>query len=642
MTATTADKVLAALAPHGIKEVKRGEYRLNSPLRPGSNSHGFALTIEGDENGAYFDHVSGESGSLYQLAEKLGIPLPERKVATNTKRQYEGLADYARAHGVSEEVFAAVGWKETTHGDRPALSFPTATGERYRFLDGKKPSYINNVGYKATVYGLKRAPSLAREKQTPLVICNGEASTVVAQHFGIPAVCQTGGEKRWEDQNIEALNAAWSGDLILAMDCDETGERVATQIAEQFGKRARIVDLGFTAGGDLADFCMLHTENALSELVKQPAPIRKPEPEPPKLTDGERIAKALDELRTAMRAEDNKQLALEAAVARAQATIDQISMGLATPVLASFSEVSWRAELTAMDARDGIRAAGTLTLDPKVPGKQVYGFPALNEAIGDVPIDLIILLGATGSGKTWTAVSLVRELLPQGPLLIVPTEMTKLKWMQRLAASVAGVNYTDVKHGRSKQEEWKRLGETFDHLGELQADFLDHPSPTPQLIRSAMKTAQADGKEYAAVMVDSGSKMSYPGTADMYSISRGVSNGVQDLSREFNIPVFMTWQTGADIENRAKGSRMPQLKDAYGGLVAVQNAGVVLGLYNHHYYVKRGLEDENLDMPRGTVAIRCLKIRDEDDGDAPVTKITWMGAGYEQRPTQTVSLRGDA
>lgn len=636
---STADKVLAALAPYNIKQVKPGEYRSNSPLRPNSDSQAFMLKITDDEHGAYHDWPTGEGGSLYHLAEQLGIPLPERKQPTETKREYTGLADYARAHGVEPEVFAAVGWREVTHEGRPALAFPTSSGERYRFLDGKKPPYKHGEGYKASVYGLKRAPGLAKEKETPLVICNGEASTVVAQHFGIPAVCQTSGEKRWEDANLKALNDAWQGDVLIALDCDAPGEKAAAQIAEQFGKRARVVDLGFVNGGDLADFCMLHSENALEELVKQPAPTRKPDPEPAKMSDGERVAKALDDLRTAMRSENNKQLAMEAAVSRAQAVIDQVSMGLAVPVIATFSEVSWQAELAAMDVRSGDLAGKTLTLDAPAADKPVYGFSALNAAIGDVPIDLIILLGATGSGKTWTAVSVARELLYQSPGLVVPTEMTKLKWMQRLAASVAGANYTDVKHGRSKQEEWKRLGETFDRLGSIPADFLDHPSPTPQLIRSAMITAKEAGKQYAWVMVDSGSKMEYPGSSDIYSISRGVSNGLQNLAREFNVPVFTTWQTGADIESRAKGNRMPQLKDAYGGIVAVQNAGVVLGLYNHHYYVKRDLEEENVDMPRGTVAIRCLKIRDEDDGDAPVVKVTWTGAGYEQRPTEIHTMK---
>jgi hypothetical protein len=69
----TAGRVLAALKPYGLRDEGSGKYRSNSPLRPGSNSHGFTLTIDDDEHGAFYDHVSGEQGSLYDLANRLGI-----------------------------------------------------------------------------------------------------------------------------------------------------------------------------------------------------------------------------------------------------------------------------------------------------------------------------------------------------------------------------------------------------------------------------------------------------------------------------------------------------------------------------------------------------------------------------------------
>ena len=140
---STAERVLAALASYDLKmEREAGKYRCNSPLRPGSNSHAFTLIIHDAEHGAYFDHVSEDSGTLYDLAQHLGLELPAvRHVIENTKRVYNGLADYAQAHGVSAEVFAMAGWSETTYQDRPALAFMTQTGTRYRFLDGDKPTY---------------------------------------------------------------------------------------------------------------------------------------------------------------------------------------------------------------------------------------------------------------------------------------------------------------------------------------------------------------------------------------------------------------------------------------------------------------------------------------------------------------------
>ena len=70
---TTAEAVLSALRPYKLKDLGGGRYRCNSPFRPDSNSHAFSLTISDGEHGGWLDHVSGESGSLYDLAESLGV-----------------------------------------------------------------------------------------------------------------------------------------------------------------------------------------------------------------------------------------------------------------------------------------------------------------------------------------------------------------------------------------------------------------------------------------------------------------------------------------------------------------------------------------------------------------------------------------
>jgi hypothetical protein len=163
-----------------------GEYRFNSPFREDSNSNSFAVKITDDEHGTFQDHVSDDKGSLYDLAERLGIETPRslaaradsrpplrvvttrngskhepppappddfdempRKQAKPSKRQYSGLLDYAEAHGAPVEAFTAAGWSETTQHSRPALKFTTTTGDRFRFLDGEKPPFLHATGYRS-------------------------------------------------------------------------------------------------------------------------------------------------------------------------------------------------------------------------------------------------------------------------------------------------------------------------------------------------------------------------------------------------------------------------------------------------------------------------------------------------------------
>jgi hypothetical protein len=267
---TTADKVLAALEAYKLKDKGHGKYRCNSPFRPGSNSHAFTLLITDDEYGTWYDHVSGEHGSLYDLADKLGIDTPKQNGTPKpSPRTYQNLADYAASHGVDVSVFQAAGWGDAFWYGKRAIAFPTPNGTRYRLLEGDD-KYIQEKGYKACLYGLEKAVQLSTNQS--LVLCNGEASVVVAQHYGIAACCQNMGENILTDDNLKRLQAAYSGPIIVALDSDPKGRSVAPKLVAQLqdaGYDARAVDLGLTDGDDLADFCRLYDDQAKDALAQR-------------------------------------------------------------------------------------------------------------------------------------------------------------------------------------------------------------------------------------------------------------------------------------------------------------------------------------------------------------------------------------
>jgi len=276
MVAGTARKVIDALQAYDLKEEVSGKrYRSNSPLRPGSNSQAFTLTLDDDEHGAYYDHVSKDAGSLYDLAKHLAIALPDVQIP-DSKRAYAGLEDYARSHGVAGEVLREWQWRETSYKGRPALEYPTRTGARWRFLDGNKPHYISPPGYQRCWYGLNKTLRAAIDRGLPLVVCNGEISTITGQHYGLPAVALTGGEKGEVPDNLMSeLIAAipTSTPVLIALDCDPAGRAAARGLETQFRERgyeARAVDLSLSLQGDLADFCTLYGEESLLRLIDLP------------------------------------------------------------------------------------------------------------------------------------------------------------------------------------------------------------------------------------------------------------------------------------------------------------------------------------------------------------------------------------
>lgn len=274
-TLTTADQVISYLETHHlrVKHEPSGKIRCDSPFRPGADAHSFTLKADG-EHGAWYDHVAGEGGSLYDLATRLGIPLPEKDSASYApKKQYTNLAEYATGHGVAVDVFTAAGWRDDHWFEIPSISFPTANGTRHRLLNGKD-KYKQPSGYQPCWYGLERAVKLAGEARTPLVLCNGEASVVVAQHVGIPAAAITNsGERPLPEHLLEHLRAAYDGSILVALDCDEKGRKAAPRLVAQLvaaGYAARAIDLLGSEHDDLADFCHLHGETSGADLLALP------------------------------------------------------------------------------------------------------------------------------------------------------------------------------------------------------------------------------------------------------------------------------------------------------------------------------------------------------------------------------------
>jgi hypothetical protein len=273
-----SDIILQALQAYGLKSRGRGEYRCKSPFRDDSDTDSFTYNAL---KGTGHDKVTNQGYNNRQIADHLGIELPDdtgRVPVEDTKRAYRDLADYALTQGVPVDVFEKAGWKLDTHDNRPCFSFPTPNGTRYRFIDGnqKAAKYKSQYGYKECWFGLDRAIAM---NKGAIVLCNGEASTIVAQHHGVPAFCKTAGERKIPDVLIDDfVSRGYNGHVWIALDCDATGREQAVDIQEQIPGSV-VIDLQLTDKGDLANFCKLYTADsmqALQRLIPTPRP-QKPD-----------------------------------------------------------------------------------------------------------------------------------------------------------------------------------------------------------------------------------------------------------------------------------------------------------------------------------------------------------------------------
>jgi hypothetical protein len=226
--------------------------------------------------------------SFIEACAYLGIGMDDstgRKRLENSKKGYENLADYAKHKRVPVSVFTDVKWRDGEWQGRRAIIYPTYARdnghvkvvERVRFIDGEKPTYKPcETGAPAVWYGLKTAIELAQRTDSPLFLCNGEASTLVAQYYQVPAFCKTGGETgNLPDELLSELQATWQGKIAIALDCDKQGREASVKLNQRITDSS-VIDLGFADEGDLADFCKLYEQTSLQALLHR-IPIKRPE-----------------------------------------------------------------------------------------------------------------------------------------------------------------------------------------------------------------------------------------------------------------------------------------------------------------------------------------------------------------------------
>lgn len=594
------------------------EWRMNNPTRPGADSMGFRFNVD---TGVWHDHASGESGNAITLARALGLQLPERKPVENSKRAYNGLEDYAKQKGVPVEVFIKAGWSEKpiNYQGRPALEFPTRSGKRYRFLDipsKDNPAFKSEFGYQRCWYGLDKAIAMAKSINAPaLVIANGEPSVLVAQYFGIPAFALTSGEGNSVPNDlILELQSKWQGDLIVALDCDNTGRKGAEMYRRTLtsaGFRFRIVDLGLEDKGDVADLCKLYTNDSLDALLKCADMGTKPPAEVAKPTQD--LESALRDLAIARKSESAGDL--NKLLDRVQVEVDALRGIKTSDLIKHISAIAdeYDAWLYIAIANGG-----------HVPGLST-GIARLDEYIGGaLPFGSVtVVLAATSQGKSTLVASIGSMLINQAPGLIVGTETLGRSLLNRIVAYRMGLSTAQLRQGQVSPTQLKSIRIISKFLREENIEFLEATNPTPKQIQQAAERAiQQHGCQWA--IIDCLSNIgSDGGDNGIFEKASGAADVALELAR-MNIAVLATSQVGRTPKERGKGSKMPAIHDAKGSGRVEENADMVLSLYNHDLYVRRGEEEPDGNYPPGTILLRMLKNR---DGEIPGHGINLMFKG---------------
>ena len=215
------------------------------------------------------------------------------------------------------------------------------------------------------------------------------------------------------------------------------------------------------------------------------------------------------------------------------------------------------------------------------------GFHALdNKLSGFQPSDLIVLAARPSMGKTALALNIamntaVRHAKTVG---IFSLEMSKEQLVDRLFASMLGVDSWKLQRGKLDDSDFQNMGPIMDELNKANI-FIDDSvaSSMPELRTKARRLQMEHGLDLLIIdymQLMSTGNANYAGNR-VQEISE-ISRSLKQIARELRIPVLALSQLSRAVESRP--GNIPQLSDLRESGSIEQDADIVMMMYREDYY----------------------------------------------------------
>ena len=222
------------------------------------------------------------------------------------------------------------------------------------------------------------------------------------------------------------------------------------------------------------------------------------------------------------------------------------------------------------------------------------GFHGLDAKLsGFQPSDLIILAARPSMGKTALALNIAQNAaIRQGKNIgIFSLEMSKEQLVDRLFASMLGVDSWKLQKGKLEDTDFQNMGPIMDELNKANI-FIDDSvaSSIPELRAKARRLQMEHGLDmliidYLQLMSTGNHNFAGNRVQEISEISRSL----KQLGRELHIPILALSQLSRAVESRP--GNIPALSDLRESGSIEQDADVVMMMYREDYY------EEDSDRP---------------------------------------------
>ena len=202
------------------------------------------------------------------------------------------------------------------------------------------------------------------------------------------------------------------------------------------------------------------------------------------------------------------------------------------------------------------------------------------------PSDLILIVARPSMGKTAFALNIAQYMAFKKGITVAmfSLEMSKEQFVNRLLAMESRVDSQALRTGNLKDEDWTKLVEGADIIGNSNLIIDDTPGISISELRSKCRKYKLE-HDLGIIFIDYLQLMSGSGRTDsrQQEISE-ISRALKALARELNVPVVALSQLSRAVEQRP--DHRPMLSDLRESGAIEQDADVVMFLYRDDYYHK--------------------------------------------------------
>ncbi len=241
--------------------------------------------------------------------------------------------------------------------------------------------------------------------------------------------------------------------------------------------------------------------------------------------------------------------------------------------------------------------------------------------------DLIVLAARPSMGKTAFALNIAEHVAVQEglPVLMFSMEMGASQLALRMVGSLGRIDQQGLRTGRLKNDEWERLTEAVERLGQVQMYIDETPALNSAELRARARRMARQFGTLGLIVIDYLQLMSGSGSGDENRATEigEISRGLKALAKELQCPVIALSQLNRSVESRT--DKRPMMSDLRESGAIEQDADVIMFIYRDDYYDKASKEPGVAEIvigkqrngPVGTVKLTFLKPLTRFDNLAP-------------------------